>query len=80
MLLSLPIRAGTDRSSFCPLFKVCCRSLQISCRSLIVDLPLFRALSQGQNQTGVPADLDPPQNGPPGPNPLANMDRGVQIR
>jgi hypothetical protein len=30
--------------------------------------------------TGVPADLDPPQNGPPGPNPLANMDRGVHIR
>ena len=28
----------------------------------------------------VPADLDPPQNGPPGPNPLANMDRGVYIR
>ena len=26
---------------------------------------------------GVPADLDPPQNEPPGPNPLANMDRGV---
>ena len=23
---------------------------------------------------GVPADLDLPQNGPPGPNPLANMD------
>jgi hypothetical protein len=46
----------------------------------IIDLPLFRALSQGQNQTGVPADLDFPQNGPSGPNPLANMDRGVQIR
>jgi hypothetical protein len=30
--------------------------------------------------TGVPADLDPHQNGPPGPNPLANMDRGVHIR
>jgi hypothetical protein len=31
---------------------------------------------------GVPADLDPPQNGPrPGPNPLANMDLwGVFIR
>jgi hypothetical protein len=29
---------------------------------------------------GVAADLDPPQNGPPGPNPLANMDRGVHIR
>jgi hypothetical protein len=29
---------------------------------------------------GVPADLDPPQNGPLGPNPLANMDRGVHIR
>jgi hypothetical protein len=28
----------------------------------------------------VPADLDPPQNGPPGPNPLSNMDRGVHIR
>jgi hypothetical protein len=24
--------------------------------------------------TGVPADLDPPQNEPTGPNPLANMD------
>jgi hypothetical protein len=30
-------------------------------------------------KSGVPADLDPPQNGPPGPNPLANMDRGVHI-
>ena len=29
---------------------------------------------------GVPADLDPSQNGPPGPNPLGNMDRGVHIR
>ena len=28
---------------------------------------------------GVPADLDPPKFGPPGPNPLANMDpRGTQ--
>ena len=25
---------------------------------------------------GVPADLDPPRIGPPGPNPLADMDRG----
>jgi hypothetical protein len=23
--------------------------------------------------SGVPADLDPPQNGPPGPNPLASV-------
>ena len=30
--------------------------------------------------SGVPADLDPSENGPPGPNPLANMDRGVHIR
>jgi hypothetical protein len=29
---------------------------------------------------GEPADLDPLQNGPPGPNPLANMDRVVHIR
>ena len=29
---------------------------------------------------GVPADLDLSQNGPLGPNPLANMDRGVDIR
>ena len=29
---------------------------------------------------GVLADLDPPRIGPPGPNPLADMDRGVQIR
>ena len=26
------------------------------------------------NTTGVPADLDPPRIGPPGPNPLADMD------
>ena len=28
---------------------------------------------------GVPADLDPPQNGPPGPNPLANIWTGESI-
>ena len=32
-----------------------------------------------RSYSGVPADLDPPQNGPPGPNPRANMDRGVHI-
>ena len=32
------------------------------------------------NHTGVLADLDPPRFGPPGPNPLANMDPPVQIR
>ena len=36
--------------------------------------------SRHQIDAGVPADLDPPQNGPPGPNPLANMDLGVHIR
>ena len=29
---------------------------------------------------GVPADLDPPRFGPPGPNPLADTDPPVQIR
>jgi hypothetical protein len=29
---------------------------------------------------GVPADMDPSQNRLLGPNPLANMDRGVHIR
>ena len=31
-------------------------------------------------QKGVLADLDPPRIGPPGPNPLADMDPPVQIR
>ena len=30
--------------------------------------------------TGVLADLDPPRIGPPGPNPLADMDPPVHIR
>ena len=29
---------------------------------------------------GVPADLDPPKFGPPGPNSLADLDPPVQIR
>jgi hypothetical protein len=28
--------------------------------------------------TGFPTDLDPSQNGPPGPNPPANMDRAIR--
>jgi hypothetical protein len=40
----------------------------------------MNVLNTNTFQTGVPADLDPPQNGPAGPNPLANMDRGVHIR
>ena len=31
-------------------------------------------------RAGVLADLDPPRIGHPGPNPLADLDRGVQIR
>ena len=32
-----------------------------------------------KNSTGVPADLDPPKFGPPGPNSLADLDpRGTQ--
>ena len=33
-----------------------------------------------KNSTGVPADLDPPKFGPPGPNSLADLDPPVQIR
>ena len=36
--------------------------------------------SQSSYGAGVPADLDPPRFGPPGPNPLADTDPPVQIR
>jgi hypothetical protein len=33
----------------------------------------FPRIAGSGNEIGVPADLDPSHNGPPGPNPLANM-------
>ena len=48
------------------------RSCKFSDPEHEVDLVLSRA--------GVPADLDPPRFGPPGPNPPADMDPLVQIR
>ena len=42
-------------------------------------MPLHMNYFLCRRQAGVPADLDPPKFGPPGPNPLANMDpRGTQ--
>ena len=37
-------------------------------------------ISAQETQAGVLADLNPPRIGPPGPNPLADMDPPVQIR
>ena len=39
-----------------------------------------RYLYASDQTAGVPADLDPPRFGPPGPNPLADTDPPVQIR
>ena len=45
--------------------------LQVSDPENEVDLVLSRA--------GVPADVDPPRFGPPGPHPLADMDPPLRI-
>ena len=39
----------------------------------------LKILARFEN-TGVLADLDPPRIGPPGPNPLGDMDPPVHIR
>ena len=41
---------------------------------------LFLMMHKSFPISGVLADLDPPRIGPPGPNPLADMDRPLHIR